>query len=95
MYFVEKCPITPPAIVTTGSIDDNARANRDDRAYARTKPVMNDEKNTSEFGTFSEIPDCTRSVPSQDVISENNHRIPSARKYVSVGCAHACPSESS
>ena len=53
MYFIVKKFMTPPAMVTTGMMEDNASYNLQDTTYASAKPVTNVEMNEKEMGLQS------------------------------------------
>jgi hypothetical protein len=62
VYLEKKIFIAAPMIVMQTIMDDNARARRHDRAYARMKPTKNELMQATETVTFSDIPSWTKSM---------------------------------
>ena len=74
IYFDTKLFINAAATAVHGNIEDRASASRQDRMYARTKHVMNDEMYMTHKATFSDMPDCTRSIQNHMSV-KNRHDV--------------------
>jgi hypothetical protein len=83
-----------PVIAMQGRIEDIANARRQDRMYARIKPVKKAAKKLQHIATFSEMPCWTRSTEINEKIV---HDICAVEKLTRVGlntssyltCPHA------
>ena len=62
IYFDTNTLMSDAATAVQGMIEDNASASCHDRMNARTKQDMKAERYMIASTTFSDIPDCTRSV---------------------------------